>query len=82
MQLYVWRHNRKFHSYSMIDEPCVQAHFYTDALAVVLADNEEQALQLLAERDEGWIIEDLRQLRPQIFAMDKACVALSDVRGS
>ena len=82
MQLYVWRHNRKFHSYRMIDEPCVQADFYTDALAVVLAENEDEALQLLAERDEGWIIEDLRRICPQVYALDKACVALSDVRGT
>ena len=82
MQLYIWRHNRKFHSYSMINEPCVQAHFYTDALAVVVAESEEQALQLLTERDEGWQIEDLRQLSPSVLPLDKACVALSDVRGT
>ena len=81
MQLYVWRHNRKFHSYSMMSEPCVQAQLYTDALAVVLAEDEQQALALLAERDEGWIIEDLRQIKPRVYPLDQAGVVLSDVRG-
>lgn len=33
MKVYVWRHNKTYHSHSMINEPCVQNHFYLDALA-------------------------------------------------
>ncbi len=82
MKLFVWRHNRKFHSYSMLGEPCVQAHFYTDALAVVLAEDQDAALALLAARDEGWLIEELRRLEPQVYSLAEAAVVLSDVRGS
>ena len=35
MKVYVWRHNKTYHSHSMINEPCVQSHFYLDALAIV-----------------------------------------------
>lgn len=34
MKVYVWRHNKTYHSHSMINEPCVQNHFYLDALAI------------------------------------------------
>ena len=37
MNIYVWRHNKTYHSHSMIDEPCVNSEFYLDAIAVVLA---------------------------------------------
>ena len=39
MNVYFWRHNRTYHSHSMIQEPCVQQEFYLDAIAVVMADN-------------------------------------------
>lgn len=32
MNIYVWRHNKTYHSHSMIDEPCVNSEFYLDAL--------------------------------------------------
>ncbi len=35
MKLYVWRHNKTYHSHSMIQEPCVNNEFYLDAIAVV-----------------------------------------------
>lgn len=28
MNIYVWRHNKTYHSHSMIDEPCVNSEFY------------------------------------------------------
>ena len=44
MKVYVWRHNKTYHSHSMINEPCVQNHFYLDALAIVAAESLEEAL--------------------------------------
>ena len=38
MNIYVWRHNKTYHSHSMIDAPCV------DAIAGVLAHDVEEAL--------------------------------------
>lgn len=28
MNIYVWRHNKTYHSHSMIEEPCVNSEFY------------------------------------------------------
>jgi len=81
MNVYFWRHNRTYHSHSMIQAPCVQQEFYLDAIAVVMADNVEQALQKLAERNEGWRIEDLRSLEPQVYSMEEAKVIFTDIRG-
>lgn len=81
MNVYFWRHNRTYHSHSMIQEPCVHQEFYLDAIAVVMAANVEDALQQLAERNEGWRIEDLRGLEPKVYSMEEAKVIFTDVRG-
>lgn len=80
MKIFVWRHNRLFHSYSMISEPCVHQDFYSDAIAIVVAENEDEALAQLSLRD-GWKIEDLRNLEPKVYDVDKAGVIFSDIRG-
>ena len=54
MNLYIWRHNKTYHSHSMINEPCVVNEFYLDALAIVEAETLDDALKLLEERNEGW----------------------------
>ena len=41
MQIYVWRHNKTYHSHSMINEPCVRNDFYLDAIAIVEASTKE-----------------------------------------
>ncbi|WP_019880406.1 hypothetical protein [Succinispira mobilis] len=79
MQIYVWRHNKKFHSYSMIDEPSVNNNFYLDAIAIVLAESQEEALTLLQQKEQGWCIEDLRKISPQIYALDEATVLFTDL---
>lgn len=53
MNIYVWRHNKTYHSHSMIDEPCVNSEFYLDAIAVVLAHDLEEALTKLAEEKKA-----------------------------
>ena len=44
MNLYIWRHNKTYHSHSMINEPCVVNEFYLDALAIVEAETLDDAL--------------------------------------
>ena len=44
MNIYLWRHNKTYHSHSMIDEPCLNNEFYLDALAIVVAHDLEEAL--------------------------------------
>lgn len=82
MKVYVWRHNKTYHSHSMINEPCVQSHFYLDALAIVAADSLEKALAKLEAQNAGWRIEDLRQLTPKVYVLDEAQVIFTEVRGS
>lgn len=79
MKIYVWRHNKKFHSYSMINEPCVNNNFYTDAVAIVAAHSIEEAMELLVARNEGWMVEDLAKLEPKVYTLDKAQVLFTDI---
>jgi hypothetical protein len=81
MKVYVWRHNRKFHSWSMINEPNVHQDFYTDAIAVVVAATLDEALAVLA-KERGWVTEELRRLEPQVYDLDKPNVLLQVVQGS
>lgn len=81
MNIYVWRHNKTYHSHSMIDEPCVNSEFYLDAIVVVLAHDLEEALTKLAEENKGWRTEDLRQLPCNVYPADKAAVIFSELRG-
>ena len=57
MNIYLWRHNKTYHSHSMIDEPCLNNEFYLDALAIVVAHDLEEALAKLAEQNAGWRID-------------------------
>lgn len=82
MKVYVWRHNKTYHSHSMINEPCVQSHFYLDALAIVAANDLEEALAKLEEQNAGWRIEDLRELIPKVYDLDVPRVIFTEVRGS
>lgn len=81
MNIYIWRHNKTYHSHSMIDEPCVNSEFYLDALAIVVAHDLEEALETLAEKKQGWRIDDLRRLECRVIPIDKAGVAYSELRG-
>lgn len=80
MNLYVWRHNRKFHSWSMFSEPCVHQSLYTDAIAIAVAESPEQALTQLEASEEGWLIEELRRLPPRVFPLDAPAVLFTDIR--
>ncbi len=82
MKLYVWRHNKTYHSHSMIQEPCVNNEFYLDAIAVVAAESLDEALGLLAAQHKGWRTEDLRELEPKVYELDKGKVIFTELRGS
>ncbi|GMA97935.1 hypothetical protein [Pelosinus sp. IPA-1] len=81
MKIFVWRHNRKFHSWSMINEPNVHQDFYTDAIAVVVAATVDEALALLAQ-ERGWLPEELKRIEPQVYELGKPKVLLQMVQGS
>ena len=91
MKLYVWRHNKTYHSHSMIQEPCVNTEFYLDAIAIVAAESLEEALKLLEEQHKGWRTEDLhkgwrtedlRELEPTVYSLDEGKVIFTELRGS
>jgi len=63
----------------MINEPCVHQDLYSDAVAVVLARDLEEALALLEERG-GWRTEDLRRLTPKVYPVGEPSVIFADVR--
>ena len=81
MNLYIWRHNKTYHSHSMINEPCVVNEFYLDALAIVEAETLDDALKLLEERNEGWRVEDLRELEPIVVPLEGAKVVYTHIFG-
>ena len=82
MKLYVWRHNKTYHSHSMIQEPCVNSEFYLDAIAIVAAESLDEALELLAAQHKGWRTDDLRELEPQVYELNKGQVIFTELRGS
>ena len=81
MNIYIWRHNKTYHSHSMIDEPCVNTEFYLDALAIVVASSKDEALEKLAQEQKGWRIDDLKRLECKVIPLDKAGVAYTELRG-
>ena len=66
MKLYIWRHYRKFHSHSMIDEPVIHEDMYGLAEIVVIASTEEEALEKICQEAPQFRIEDLKKLKPEI----------------
>ncbi len=82
MNIYVWRHNKTYHSHSMIEEPCINSEFYLDALAIVVAANLEEALEKLAEQKKGWRVDDLRALPCQVYSAENAAVIFTELRGA
>lgn len=82
MKLYIWRHNRRFHSYSMIDEPCVHHDLYTDAIAIVMAESQEQTFEMLQSQAKGWRIEDLKLLHPKVIELTEPQVLFTGIWGN
>ena len=64
----------------MINEPCVHQSLYTDAVAIAAAESMEEALELLAASEEGWLVEELRRLQPKIFSLDSSAILFTDIR--
>lgn len=81
MKLFIWRHNRKFHSYSMINEPNIHQDLYTDAIAIVAAETQERALELLSLQGKGWMVEEIRRLTPTVFECGAEGVVFEEIRG-
>lgn len=78
MNIYIWRHSKQFSSWSMFNEPHVYGEGYMEASVAVLAENEEEALALIANR-KGWNADELRRLKPQVLPTDKSALIMEYV---
>lgn len=73
MKIYIWRHSKKFSSWSMFDEPHIYRDNYMRAEVTVLAHSKEEALDLL--KGEGlWNIEELKRIEPRVVSLDKPAI--------
>jgi len=73
MNIFIWRHSKKFSSWSMFNEPHIYDDNYMQAEVVVLANSKDEALDLL-RNDVKWNIEELKRIEPKIIALDQPCV--------
>jgi hypothetical protein len=73
MNIFIWRHSKKFSSWSMFDEPHIYEDNYMQAEVVVLANSRDEALNLL-RKDDKWNIEELKRLQPITIPLDQPCV--------
>jgi len=74
MKIFIWRHSKKFSSWSMFNEPHIYKDNYMQAEVVILASSREEALDLLGKSDDKWDVEELNRIEPIIFETDRPCV--------
>ncbi len=76
MNIYVWRHYKRFSSWSMFDEPQIHKDNYMMAEVAVLAESMEEALGILG-RDENWNLEEIKRIQPKVIPVDKPAIISS-----
>lgn len=81
MKVFKWRHNRKFHSWSMMNEPNLNQDLYLDAVLIVQAETIEQAYDLVRDQTGGWNVEELKLLAPHIIEQERPQVIFAEIRG-
>jgi len=73
MMIFIWRHSKKFSSWSKFDEPHIYRDNYMRAEVTVLAHSKEEALKLL-ESDGRWNIEELQRIEPRVVSLDNPAI--------
>ena len=73
MKIFIWRHTKRFSSWSMFDEPHVYKDNYIEAEVIILANSKNEALELL-KNDDKWDIEELKRIEPRIIQLDRPVV--------
>lgn len=73
MKIFIWRHSKLYSSWSMFDEPHVLKDNYLQAEVAVLAETEEEALDLIAQ-DDKWNRDQLARISPVVMELDKPAV--------
>ena len=78
MQLFIWRHSKRFSSWSMLDEPHIHKENYLQADVTVLAASKAEALQLL-EQNGNWNLAELLRIEPEVIPVHEARIITSHV---
>lgn len=78
MQLFVWRHSKRFSSWSMLDEPHIHKENYLQADVTVLAPSKAEALALLA-KNGNWQVEELQRIEPEVIPLNEPRIVISHV---
>ena len=78
MHLFIWRHSKRFSSWSMLDEPHIHKENYLQADVTVLAPSKAEALTLLA-RSGHWNVEELQRIEPEVIPLDASRIVISHV---
>jgi hypothetical protein len=78
MHLFIWRHSKRFSSWSMLDEPHIHKENYLQADVTVLAPSKAEALTLLAQNGH-WNVEELHRIEPEIISLDEPRIVISHV---
>ena len=73
MKIFIWRHSKRFSSWSMFDEPHVYKDNYIEAEVIMLANSKDEALELL-KNDDKWDIEELKRIEPKVVPLDQPVV--------
>jgi hypothetical protein len=73
MNVFIWRHSKKFSSWSMFDEPHIYKDNYMSAEVVILAHSKDEALEML-KNDDKWNIDDLKRIEPIVISLDTPSV--------
>ena len=70
MKLFIFRHSKRFSSWSMLDEPHIARENYTMAEVTVLAETLAEAHALLAA-DEKWDMAEIKRISPEVVTLDR-----------
>jgi len=62
----------------MFNEPHIYDDNYMQAEVIVLADSEDDALELL-KKENKWNIEELKRIRPTTVALNQPCIVSKSV---
>ena len=73
MKIFIWRHSKRFSSWSMFDEPHVYKDNYIEAEVIMLANSKDEALELL-KNDDKWDIEELKRIEPKVVLLDQPAI--------
>ena len=78
MHIFVWRHSKRFSSWSMLEEPHIHKENYLQADVTVLAASKAEALQLL-EQNGNWNLSELLRIEPEVIPVHEARIITSHV---